>query len=184
MTKISIGISGPWVLPKKNVPTAVGACGSGLFLNPLNEAYMDSVAATDVLHLPSHSYKFPESPRFPAYFNLMKQEFVSARYRLYQATQGIAPKFVMRDVLMLDSGEGQVLGHLTEELRSAFRAAYAIFDKNRSLLERLLSDWNQCPKRDLSPRLVQKAKQRSLRASTNVRGESQLDATGSVLRVK
>ena len=100
-----------------------------LFLNPLNEAYMDSVAATDVLHLPSHSYKFPESPRFPAYFNLMKQEFVSARYRLYQATQGIAPKFVMRGVLMLDSGEGQVLGHLTEELRSAFRAAYAIFDK-------------------------------------------------------
>ena len=100
-----------------------------LFLNPLNEAYTDSIAATDVLHLPSHSYKFPESPRFPAHFNLMKQEFVSARYRLYQAIHGIAPEFVMRDVLMLDSGEGQVLGHLNEELRSAFRSSYAIFDK-------------------------------------------------------
>ena len=35
----------------------------------------------------------------------------------------------MRSVLMLDSGEGQALGHYTEDLRSAFRSAYAIFDK-------------------------------------------------------
>ena len=81
-----------------------------LFLNPLNEAYTDTVAAADVLHLPSHSYKFPEMPRFPAYYNLMKQEYVSARYRLYEAIHGIAPEFVMSDVVMLDSGEGQVLG--------------------------------------------------------------------------
>lgn len=100
-----------------------------LFLNPLNEAYTDSVAATDVLHLPSHTYRFPETPRFPAYYNLMKQEYVSARYRLYRAIQGEDPEFVMREVLMLDSGEGQVLGHFTEELRSAFRSAYSIFDK-------------------------------------------------------
>ena len=35
----------------------------------------------------------------------------------------------MRDVLLLDSGEGQALGHYTEDLRSAFRSTYAIFDK-------------------------------------------------------
>ena len=35
----------------------------------------------------------------------------------------------MRDVLLLDSGEGQVLGHHTEELRASFRSTYAIFDK-------------------------------------------------------
>lgn len=35
----------------------------------------------------------------------------------------------MHDVLMLDSGEGQALGHYTEELRSAYRSSYAIFDK-------------------------------------------------------
>ena len=100
-----------------------------LFLNPLNEAYTDTVAATDVLHLPSHSYKIPEVLRFPAYYNLLKQEYVSARYRLYRATHDAEPAFVMRDVLMLDSGEGQVLGHFTEDLRSAFQATYAIFDK-------------------------------------------------------
>ncbi len=100
-----------------------------LFLNPLNEAYTESVAATDVLHLPSHIYRIEEAPRFPAYYNLMKQEYVSARYRLYRATHEGDPDFLMRDVLMLAGSEDQVLGHFTEDLRSAFRSAYAIFDK-------------------------------------------------------
>ena len=100
-----------------------------LFLNPLNEAYTDSVAATDVLHLPSHTYGIEDAPRFPAYYNLMKQEYISARYRLYRATHEDDPDFLMREVLMLDSGEGQALGNYTEDLRSAFRSSYAIFDK-------------------------------------------------------
>ena len=100
-----------------------------LFLNPLNEAYTESVAASDVLHLPNHTYDIEDAPRFPSYYNLMKQEYVSARYRLYRATHEGDPEFLMRDVLMLDSGEGQVLGHFTEDLRSAFRSSYAIFDK-------------------------------------------------------
>ena len=100
-----------------------------LFLNPLNEAYTKSVAATDVLHLPSHTYRVEEVPRFPAYYNLMKQEYVSSRYRLYRAIHENDPEFVMRDVLLLDSGEGQVLGHYTEDLRASFISTYAIFDK-------------------------------------------------------
>lgn len=100
-----------------------------LFLNPLNEAYTVSVADRDVLHLPNHVYGIDESPRFPLYYNLMKQEYVSARYRLYHATNEDDPKFIMRNVRMLDCGEGQALGHYTEDLRSAFRSSYAIFDK-------------------------------------------------------
>ena len=100
-----------------------------LFLNPLNDGYTDSVAATDVLHLPSHTYRANEAPRFPAYFNLLKQEYVSARYRLYQAIHERDPRFVMRSVLLLDSGEEQLFGHYTENLRASFRSAYALFDK-------------------------------------------------------
>ena len=100
-----------------------------LFLNPLNEGYVESVAATDVLHLPSHSYKIEDTPRFPALYNLLKQEYVSARYRLYHATHQCDPEFLMSDVLMLDSGEEQALGHYTEDLKSAFRSGYSIFDK-------------------------------------------------------
>ena len=100
-----------------------------LFLNLLNETYDDNVAGTDVLHLPSHIYETREAPRFPAYYNLLKQEYVSARYRLYRAIHEEDSELLMRDVLMLDSGEGQILGHYTEDLRSAYRSSYAIFDK-------------------------------------------------------
>ena len=100
-----------------------------LFLNPLNEVYTESVAANDVLHLPSHTYQVDEPARFPSYFNLLKQEYVSARYRLYRAVHQDDPDFVMRDVLMLGGDGYQVLGHCTEDLRSAFRCAYSIFDK-------------------------------------------------------
>ena len=100
-----------------------------LFLNPLNEVSTATVAATDVLHLPDHRYQVGESPRFPAYYNLLKQEYVSARYRLYSALHEADADFIMNDVLMLDSGEGQVLGHYTDNLRSAFRSSYSIFDK-------------------------------------------------------
>ena len=100
-----------------------------LFLNPLNDQFTESVAAADVLHLPDHTYKIGEAPRFPAYYNLLKQEYVSARYRLFHAIHRHDPDFIMRDVLMLDSGEGQALGHYSEDLKSAFRSAYSLFDK-------------------------------------------------------
>ncbi len=100
-----------------------------LFLNPLNDAYEDTIAATDVLHLPDHIYKFDEKPKFPAYYNLMKQEYIGARYRLFKALNDKYPEFVMRDVLMLDSGEGQALGYFTDDLRASFRSTYSIFDK-------------------------------------------------------
>ena len=48
-----------------------------LFLNPLNDVYRDTVAANDVLHLPDHKYRVEEKPRFPAYYNIMKQEYVN-----------------------------------------------------------------------------------------------------------
>ena len=100
-----------------------------LFLNPLNDQFTESVAAADVIHLPDHTYNIGEVPRFPAYYNLLKQEYVSARYRLFHAIHRHDPDFIMRDVLMLDSGEGQALGHYSEDLKSAFRSAYSLFDK-------------------------------------------------------
>ena len=100
-----------------------------LFINPLNESHTENLAARDVFHLPSHNYKIDEVARFPDYYNLLKQEYVSARYRVFVAIHNKAPEFIMREVLLLDGGENQVLGHQTEELRSAYRSVYSIFDK-------------------------------------------------------
>ena len=99
-----------------------------LFVNPMNEPLTNNVAATDVFHLPSHNY-IGEVARFPDYFNLLKQEYVSARYRLFVAMHNRAPDFIMQDVLLLDGGQDQVLGHQADELRTAYKSAYSMFDK-------------------------------------------------------
>ena len=102
-----------------------------LFLNPLNDVTTATVAATDVLHLPSHVYNVGDAPRFPAYYNHLKQEYVSARFRLYQY-QSIDPlkgHFIDHDVLILDSAGGGEFGHHVDQLKTAFRSAYGLFDK-------------------------------------------------------
>lgn len=100
-----------------------------LFLNPLNDVLNLSVAATDVLHLPDHTYQITETPRFVGYYNLLKQEYVSSRHHLYSAMNEADNRFLNRDVLLFDIEDGSMYGSHTEELKSAFRSAYAIFDK-------------------------------------------------------
>ena len=100
-----------------------------LFLNPLNDVLNLSVAARDILHLPSHKYRFDEAPRFVEYYNILKQEFVSSRYRFFSAINETIDRFVNSDVVLHDLADGNIYGHHTEELKSSFRAAYAILDK-------------------------------------------------------
>lgn len=100
-----------------------------LFLNPLNDIMTDPFAAQDVLHLPSHSYLIEETPRFPNYYNILKQEYVSARFRLFNAREWDKDHIADRDVLLLDGADGGVFGHRVNELMMAFRAAYSLFDK-------------------------------------------------------
>ena len=102
-----------------------------LFLNPLNDVTTATVAATDVLHLPSHVYKLDDVPRFPAYYNHLKQEYISARFRIYQYQSSDFPEghFTDRGVLILDNADGGEFGHHVDQLKTAFRSAYALFDK-------------------------------------------------------
>ena len=88
-----------------------------------------SVAAADVMHLPNHTYKFGEAVRLPMFFNHMKQEFVSARYRFFNATQMEGYHFSDHEVALYDCADAGEFGHHTEELKAAFRTAYSIFDK-------------------------------------------------------
>ncbi len=102
-----------------------------LFLNPLNDVTTATVAATDVLHLPSHVYQVGDAPRFPAYYNHLKQEYISARFQLYQyqSLDHLQGHFIDREVLILDSADGGEFGHHVDQLKTAFRSAYALFDK-------------------------------------------------------
>ncbi len=100
-----------------------------LFLNPLNDVMEEPIVATDVLHLPSHSYTIEEEARLPALYNILKQEFVSARFHLFMSREMDEDHFADRDVLLFDSLDYGQFDFRTEQLKLAFRSAYSIFDK-------------------------------------------------------
>lgn len=100
-----------------------------LFLSPLNDVLKYSAAAQDVIHLPNHKYKIDEHPRFPNYYNLLKQEYVTARYMLYEAMNTETQHISDTDVLLLSGNDGVEFGYRTEQLKVAYRVAYSIFDK-------------------------------------------------------
>ena len=100
-----------------------------LFLNPLNDVMTSSLAAADLLHLPNHTYKVDEPAHFPIYFNQLKQEYVSARYRLYSSQLIGQPNHADAEVLLMDNFDGAGFGHQQDDLKRAFLGAHSIFDK-------------------------------------------------------
>ena len=100
-----------------------------LFLNPLNDLGASSIAARDVLALPSFTTDLDEPPVLIGFFNVMKQEFVSARWMFYEAKKSSGVHFSDRDVLLLDTVDYAIYGLALEQLKAVYRATYSIFDK-------------------------------------------------------
>lgn len=100
-----------------------------LFINPLNDVFTATIAANDILHLPSHVYAIGEEPRFPKYFNLLKQEFIVARHMLYEFTTADVEHYSDNDVLLENGLDGVRLGYRNELLKNSLRVSYSIFDK-------------------------------------------------------
>lgn len=100
-----------------------------LFLNTLNDAFNNSVAATDVLHLPSIVTKIDEGPRLHGLFNQIKQEYVSARYMVYDALYNSAPHFSDKDVLIVNTLDYPAYGIGVEKMKYAYRSLYSLFDR-------------------------------------------------------
>lgn len=102
---------------------------NNLFLSPLNDVTKLSVSAQDVLHLPSHTYSIDEDARFPNYFNIMKQEYVTARFMLFESLDYYSRHSSDKDVLLMNGFDGAQFSYRIEQLKMAFRLAYSIFDK-------------------------------------------------------
>lgn len=102
-----------------------------LFLDPLNDLGARSIAASDVFHLPSHTYEIHEEPRFVRFYDLLKQEFISARAIYFEATKNedYGIHYSDREVLLFDHFDGSIFGLKNEKLKMSFRATYSIFDK-------------------------------------------------------
>ena len=104
-----------------------------LFLNPLNDLGTFSIAARDILHLPSLTVGFeedgPEPPDAFGFYNQMKQEFVSARWLYYEGITGTRAHFSDRDTHLYDTLSVPSYSLETEKTKVAFRMAYSLFDK-------------------------------------------------------
>lgn len=105
-----------------------------LFLNPMNDISVDAIAAHDCLYLPSMILKLGQPPIYHTIFNQIKQEFVTARFMLYE---GIHQKrFHYSDMgnIQMDTLDYSTYCLSIEKVKIAFRICYSIFDKIGFLL--------------------------------------------------
>ena len=100
-----------------------------LFLNPLNDLGAIAAAAADTLHLPPVTVEIGTSPYLEGFFNQLKQEFVSARYLLFEGMTDRQQHFSDSGVTLYDTLENPVYGLAGEKVKFALRSVYSLFDK-------------------------------------------------------
>ncbi|MGE6515643.1 LA2681 family HEPN domain-containing protein [Lysinibacillus sphaericus] len=100
-----------------------------LFLNTMNDVTCHSVAAHDILHLPNIVTSIEDGPRFHGLFNQIKQEFVSARYMLYEAINKNEPHFSDKEVHLVNTLDYPIYGISIEKMKFSYRSLYSIFDR-------------------------------------------------------
>jgi hypothetical protein len=100
-----------------------------LFLNPLNDTGPHSIAARDVMQLPTFTTEMDERPVVLGLFNQLKQEFVSARWLYFDGITMQGMHFSDRDVGLYNTLDYPVLGLAAEKVKLAFRMSYSLFDK-------------------------------------------------------
>lgn len=110
-----------------------------LFINPLNDLGEHSIAAADVLHLPTMVLGINESPSLLGFFNQLKQEFVSARYMYYEGLMAYEPHYSDRQVTQINTLDYPAYSLAVERVKASFRAAYSILDKLAFFLNDYLS---------------------------------------------
>ena len=106
-----------------------------LFLSPLNDLGSHPRGAIDDLELPPIVQKMSDGfddgrpPQIFGFFNQIKQEYISARFMLYEGISNTNTHFSDRGVLILDTLEYACHSLANERVRTAFRIAYSLLDK-------------------------------------------------------
>lgn len=107
-----------------------------LFLNPLNDLWKEDIAANDVFTFPSVIIELEKSqsgspPEVYGIYNQLKQEYVSARYMLFDAITESEENvhFSDKKVKLYDMLDYREYRLWIEKAKMAFMGAHAIFDK-------------------------------------------------------
>jgi hypothetical protein len=107
---------------------------NNLFVNPLNDLGIFSVASHDCLNLPTMVVPIKKPPVCLNLFNQIKQEFATARYSFYESKQRNIPHLSDIDVPLVETMETIRYSYFIEQLKIAFRLSYSILDKVAYLL--------------------------------------------------
>lgn len=108
---------------------AIWRLKNGLFLNPLNDLGPLPVAASDVFHLPTHTYDIGEKPYFVKMYDLLKQEYLCACTLLFEGLQDSDKSYSERNCLMFVHDDSTHPTISTEKQKISFRVSYSILDK-------------------------------------------------------
>lgn len=100
-----------------------------LYLNPSNDLGPYTVATTDVLGLPTHIVRVDAPHTFESFFDQMKQEYVSARWMLYDGLISNVPHFSDKDLILHLTEPQPILSLAIERVKAAYRTSYSLFDK-------------------------------------------------------
>ncbi len=100
-----------------------------LYLTPANDLGPYSVASADSIGLATHVVPLDATHTFASFFDQMKQEYVSARWLLYEGLTAKKPHFSDRDVDLQITEPRPSLSLAVEKLKSAYRICYSLFDK-------------------------------------------------------
>lgn len=117
------------------------ALANRLFLNPLNDLGELSIAATDILTLPPIVSELREPPQLYGSYNQVKQEYVSARFLLFEGIKKSRDRvhFSDKKVLLYNTLDYPVYGISIEKVKIAFLIAYSVLDKIGFLLNNYLN---------------------------------------------
>lgn len=107
------------------------AVKNNLFLNTLNDLPVAELCfAADVLQLPDMIVSIDAKPVFHGMFNQIKQEYVYARYQYYLSLQ---PReevhYADKETHLINFADYPQYGIRIEQLKSAFKTLYSLFDK-------------------------------------------------------
>lgn len=100
-----------------------------LYVNPLNDLGAFSMASHDILMLPTMHFDLKSPPVYLTFYNLMKQEFGSARFLFYESLKSEAPHYSDEDIALVETYETALYSLPVEKAKMAFRMAYSILDK-------------------------------------------------------
>ena len=100
-----------------------------LYLNPSNDLGPNTVATDDSQGLAAHVVPVDAPHIFESFFDQMKQEYVSARWLLYEGLTVRIPHFSDRDVFVSATEPLPSLSLAIEKIKSAYRTSYSLFDK-------------------------------------------------------